>query len=72
LFLFCLSALFIGIGMLCAQGSARFSDDANNALNIMTALPYFLLVLIGMFVCYRTFSPLLKGTKNENRIYSFQ
>jgi hypothetical protein len=25
-----------------------------------------------MFVCYRTFSPLLKGTKNENRIYSFQ
>jgi hypothetical protein len=75
--LFSLSAAFVAIGMLCTNGASRAGNmvvgqgTLNDYLNILTACPYLLLTIVAMFVGYRTFSPLIKDNKNENRLYAF-
>jgi hypothetical protein len=68
LLLFCFASLFVAIGMICASGSAKLDG---NTVDVLTALPYFLLGLGSFFICYRTVAPLIKNEKNENRLYAF-
>jgi hypothetical protein len=66
--LFALSAIFVGIGMICANGSSRTGDFGGG----ISSITYFMVAAVAFFACYRNVMSLVNGAKNENRLYSFQ
>jgi hypothetical protein len=54
--------------MICAKGSSR----TGNYDGTVSSITYFMVAVVAFFACYRNVMSLVNGSKNENRLYSFQ